>query len=106
VGVWKRALELTSNGIRLRKACGATGSMGYMGPKGHESRIAIDKLYRLSHAHTPTRPYADTPLRRHPHLPLVSLILIPRMYLVTKQFGTCAMEFNRRFTAIKDKGRP
>jgi hypothetical protein len=37
--------------------------MGLMGPMGHESRIAICRLYRLPHAQTPTRRYARTPTR-------------------------------------------
>ena len=34
------------------------------------------------------------------------LVLIPLVLLVTKRVGTCAMEFDRRFTAIKDAGPP
>jgi hypothetical protein len=36
--------------------------------------------------------------------PARCLLLLPTGLLVTKQFGTCAMEFARRFTAIKDAG--
>jgi hypothetical protein len=38
------------------------------------------------------------------HAPARCLLLLPGSLLVTKQFGTCATEFYRRFTAIKDAG--
>jgi hypothetical protein len=39
-------------------------------------------------------------------VPARRLLLLPPSLLVTKQFGTCAMELDRRFTAIKDAGAP
>src|SRR6201987_5773982 len=59
------------------------GPMGHTGPMGQESRIASVGSIGF---HTPIRRHAHTPI-----LPLVSLILIPPMYLVTNRFGGYAM---------------
>jgi hypothetical protein len=51
--------------------------------------------------HTPKRRHAVTPVRPHAHLPLVSLILIPPMYLVTNRFGGYAMVLRCRLLRLR-----
>jgi hypothetical protein len=76
--------------------------MGHMGPMGQ--KVALLFVGSIGF-HTPKRRHAVTPVRPHAHLPLVSLILIPLIYLVTNRFGGYAMVLRCRFTATQDVGR-